>query len=100
MNALFDAIIGGSIRHRQLVLLAALGLLVLGIWSAQGARLDALPNFTPPLVVVQAEAPGLGSSEVERLVTTPLEQGLLGIPDVTRLRSSSSAGLAVVELTF
>lgn len=100
MNALFDAIIRGSIKNRHLVLLGAVALVVIGIWWARSARLDALPNFTPPLVVVQAEAPGLGSSAVERLVTTPLEQGLLGIPGVTRVRSTSSPGLAVVRMTF
>lgn len=100
MSALFDAIIRGSIKNRHLVLLGALALVVVGVWSARDAHLDALPNFTPPIVVVQAEAPGLGSSAVERLVTTPLEQVLLGIPDVTRVRSTSSPGLAVIQLTF
>lgn len=100
MSALFDAIIRGSIKNRHLVLLGALALVVVGVWSARSARLDALPNFTPPIVTVQAEAPGLGSSAVERLVTTPLEQVLLGIPDVTRVRSTSSPGLSVVQMTF
>src|SRR5690348_1144092 len=71
-----------------------------GLWSMRSARLDALPSFTPPMVSVQAEAPGLGTSAVEQLVTTPLEQGLLGIPDVTRVRSTSSPGLAVIQLMF
>lgn len=100
MNALLDAIIGGAIKSRQVVVLAALALLLAGIWFSRDARLDALPDFTPPIVVVQAEAPGLGSSAVEQLVTTPLEQALLGIPDVARMRSTSSPGLSVAALTF
>jgi len=100
VSALFDAIIRGSIKNRHLVLLGALAVVVLGIWSARSARLDALPNFTPPIVIVQAEAPGLGSSAVEQVVTTPLEQVLLGIPDVTRVRSTSSPGLSLVQMTF
>lgn len=100
MNTLFDAVIRASIKNRQLVLLAAIALIVLGTWSARSARLDALPNFTPPIVIVQAEAPGLGSTAVERHVTTPLEQALLGIPDVSRVRSTSSPGLSVVQMTF
>ncbi len=100
MSALFDAIIRASINNRLVVLLGAMALMVFGVWSSRSARFDALPNFTPPIVIVQAEAPGLGSSSVERLVTTPLEQALLGIPDVTRVRSTSSPGLAVVQLTF
>lgn len=100
MNALFDAIIAGSIRNRHVVLFAALALIAAGVWSARNARFDALPDFTPPTVAVQTEAPGLGSSAVEQLVSTPLEQALLGIPDVIRVRSTSSAGLSVVALTF
>jgi len=100
VNVLFDAIIRGSIKNRHLVLLGALALIVVGIWAVRGAHLDALPNFTPPMVSVQAEAPGLGSTAVERLVTTPLEQVLLGIPDVSRVRSTSSPGLSVIQLTF
>ncbi len=100
MNALFDAVIRGSIRHRVLVLFAAAALVVGGVLAAGNARLDALPDFTPPLVTVQAEAQGLDASAVERLVTTPLEQALLGIPDVARLHSTSSPGLAVLQLTF
>ena len=100
MNSLFNAIIRGSIKNRWLVLLGALLLLAVGVWSARTAHLDALPDFAPPYVVVQAEARGLGSSEVERLVTTPLEQSLLAVPHVTHLRSTTAPGLAVIDLTF
>ncbi len=100
MSALFDAIIRGSIKNRYLVLLAALALVAIGAWAARSGHLDALPDFTPPMVVVQAEAPGLGSADTEQLVTTPLEQALLGIPGVTNERSTSSPGLSVIDLTF
>lgn len=100
MNRLFDAIIQGSINKRWFVLLGALVLLVAGAWSARGAHFDALPSFAPPIVVVQAEARGLGSTDVERLVTTPLEQTLLSVPDVRNVRSTSAPGLSVVKMTF
>jgi len=64
VNALFDALIRGSIRHRHLVLLGAIALVIVGTWSARSARFDALPSFAPPMVVVQSEAPGLGTSAV------------------------------------
>jgi len=100
MNALFDAVILASIRNRYLVIAAAVAMLGVAAWSARDAHLDALPDFTPPMVVVQAEAPGLGSTTVERMVTTPLEQALLGIPHMARLRSTSSPGLSVLQLVF
>lgn len=100
MNSLFDALIRGSIKNRHLVLLAAAVPVALGAYWIRGVHRDALPNFTPPMVVVQAEAPGLGSSAVEERVTSPLEQSLLGIPHATQVRSSSSPGLSVLNITF
>ena len=100
MNALFDALIRGSIRNRHLVLVGAVALVGVELWLVRGAQVDALPSFTPPMVTVQAEAPGMGSTDVERLVTAPLEQALLGTPGATLVRSTSSPGLSVIELTF
>ena len=95
-----DDVIRWSIVHRLLVLLAAGLLAALGLWAASRARLDALPDFTPPQVVVQTEAPGLGTGDVEQQVTTPLERALLGTPRAERVRSLSSPGLSVITLTF
>ena len=38
------------------------------------------PEFAPPLVEIQTEAPGLSTEEVESLVTVPLENALNGTP--------------------
>src|SRR4051812_29346633 len=99
MNVL-DTLIGWSIRHRVVVLLAALLLTALGIEKSRHARTDVLPDFTPPYVVVQTEAPGLTTVDVEDIVTRPLERVLLGMPDVTHVRSVSSPGVSVVTLLF
>jgi CzcA family heavy metal efflux pump len=100
MNVLLDALIRASIRRRHLVITIAIVLAAIGIALGFSARLDALPSFTPPMVVVQAEAPGMASTFVEERVTTPLEQALLGTPDVVQVRSTSSPGLSVIEMTF
>ena len=100
MGGFFDGLIAWSIRNRHVVLLAAVALVVVGIWSASRASLDVLPDFTPPRVVVQTEAPGMTSVDVEELVTRPLEQALLGTAHTTSVRSTSSPGLSVVTLMF
>ena len=64
------------------------------------AKLDVFPEFVPPQVVVQTEAPGLAADEVEPLVTLPIEQALLGIPGLDVLRSQSIQGLSVSTLIF
>lgn len=100
MGAWLDGVIAWSIERRGLVLLCAAALTVFGIASARDASLDALPDFTPPQVVVQIEAPGMSTANVEALVTRPVERALLGTPQTTRVRSMSGPGLCVVTLSF
>ena len=65
-----------SLRHAVVILvLAALGALA----AAQSARtipLDVFPEFAPPLVEIQTEAPGLSTPEVESLVSVPIESAI------------------------
>ena len=100
MGSFFDGLIGWSIHNRVIVLLGAAALVFGGIWAASHASLDVLPDFTPPRVVVQTEATGMGPLDVEQIVTRPLEQVLLGTPQATSVRSASSPGLSVVTLMF
>src|SRR5262245_22560333 len=100
MASPLDALIGWAIRHRAIVLVVAAALLVAGIVTTLRAPLDALPDFTPPRVVIQTEAPGMGTSDVEERVTWPLERVLLGTPATTSIRSTSIAGLSVITMTF
>lgn len=100
MGRFFDGLIAWSIHNRVVVLLGAAALAVGGLWSASHASLDVLPDFTPPMVVVQTEATGMATLDVEQLVTRPLEQALLGTPQTASVRSTSSPGLSVVTLMF
>ena len=100
MGHFLDGLIGWSIDNRAVVLLGAVALVVGGLWATSRASLDALPDFTPPRVVVQTEATGMGTTDVEQLVTEPLERVLLGPPESTSVRSTSSPGLSVIVLMF
>src|SRR5712691_10972622 len=100
MGAFFDGLISWSIHNRVVVLLGAAALVAAGVWSAIHASLDVLPDFTPPFVVVQTEATGMATLDVEQLVTRQLEQVLLGTPQTTAVRSTSTPGLSVVSLFF
>jgi len=91
-------VVSTSIRLR-VVLVAVCGLLLAGGYqSIRRAPLDVFPEFAPPIVEVQTEAPGLSSEQVESLVTMPLENALTGIPRVTTVRSKSVLGLSQVVL--
>lgn len=81
-------------------MLAAVLLAALGFEQARHAGTDVLPDFTPPFVTVQTEAPGLTTTDVEEVVTRPLERVLLGLPGVDTVRSQSAQGVSVVTLVF
>ncbi|HWM68259.1 MAG TPA: efflux RND transporter permease subunit [Steroidobacteraceae bacterium] len=89
-----------SLRFRSVIL--TLGLLVAGYGAfiAQQTKLDVFPEFAPPRIVIQTEAPGLSAEEVEALVTRPIEYGLNGTPDLESQYSQSIQGLSVVTVVF
>lgn len=88
------------LHGRVLVVFLSAVLLAAGLTAGQDAPIDAFPEFAPPFVEVQTEAPGLSSLDVELLVTTPLENVLAGVPFVKTVRSKSVMGLSAVVLLF
>src|SRR5436305_696224 len=97
---MLNAIVQWSLTNRAVVVVLAVLLLLAGAYAAGNAKLDVFPEFVPPQVVVQTEAPGLSANEVEPLVTLPIEQALNGIPGLDVLRSQSIQGLSVCTLIF
>lgn len=89
-----------SLRFRVPVIVLALCLLVVGVQTARVTPLDVFPEFAPPLVEIQTEAPGLSTDEVESLITVPLENALNGTAWLKTLRSKSVQGLSSVVLLF
>ncbi len=97
---MLSALVRFAIARRGVVLVAAFTLVAYGIYTLTNTGLDIFPEFSPQLVVVQTEAPGLTSEQVEVLVTQPLEGVLGGLLGLDHLRSESIAGLSIVTLVF
>ncbi len=94
-------IVGSSLAARRLILALAAGALILGFTQLPNMTVDVLPEFTPPTVEVQTEALGLSATEVEQLITVPLEQDLLnGVAWLDTIRSQSINGLSSIQLVF
>lgn len=89
-----------ALRFRILVIAAATALIVIGVRTADDIPLDVFPEFAPPRVEIQTEAPGLSTEEVDSLVTVPIETSLNGIPFLDHVRSKSVLGLSSVQLYF
>ncbi len=97
---MLNHIVHFSLKFRGVVVALACLLIGYGLYVAAHAKLDVLPNFMPPQVQVQAEAPGLSPEQVEALVTRPLENTINGLGNMDSLRSESISGLSVITAVF
>ncbi len=94
------AIVRASLRNPRIVTALTLLIAALGLAALLAARFDVFPDFAPPHVLVQTEAPGLDATQVEALVTRPLEGLLAGTENVKTVRSTSSQGLSAIQVVF
>jgi CzcA family heavy metal efflux pump len=94
------AIVRASLGHPRIVTALACLIALLGLAALAVARFDVFPDFAPPHVLVQTEAPGLDATQVEALVTRPLEDLLAGTENVKTVRSTSSQGLSAMQVVF
>jgi CzcA family heavy metal efflux pump len=94
------AIVRFSIQYRGVIVGLAALVMAYGVYRLSRAGLDIFPEFSPKLVIIQTEAPGLPAEQVEVLVTQPIEQALAGIIGLSYIRSESIQGLSIVTVIF
>jgi CzcA family heavy metal efflux pump len=97
---MLNAIVRFSIRFRGIAVSLACALLVYGVFSLSHVPYDVFPEFAPPEVSIQTEAPGLSPEQVEVLVTQPIENAINGVSGIESLRSRSIQGLSVITVVF
>lgn len=89
-----------SLKHRFVVVLAWLGIAILGVASFQRLPLDAFPDTTPTQVQIHTAAPALSPLEIERQITARIEQSIGGLPGLAEVRSVSRFGSPQVTALF
>ncbi len=89
-----------SLANRAIVLGFSLIVLVLGLQTGMRLPVEVLPDLTKPTVIILTEASGLAPEEVETRVTQPIENALMGVSGLTRLRSNSDVALSLVYAEF
>jgi cation efflux system protein involved in nickel and cobalt tolerance len=97
---MLNAILKWSIIQRWIIVLFAIVVTIWGSYNLTQMPLDVFPDFAPPQVEIQTEAPGLAPEEVESLITLPIESAVNGTPGVETVRSSSAVGISVVKVIF
>ena len=97
---MFTWLLNFSLKNRLIVILVGVIVMCYGAFSLQQMPVDVFPDLNKPTVTVMTEAGGMASEEVEQLITFPLETVMNGLPGVESIRSTSSAGLSFIYITF
>ncbi len=97
---MLERVITWSLRHRLIVVVVWLGVLVAGLIAFRRLPIDAFPDTTPVQVQINTVAPALSPLEIERQITAPVEQAISGLPGLDEVRSLSRFGLSQVTVTF
>ncbi|MSV28889.1 MAG: efflux RND transporter permease subunit [Bryobacterales bacterium] len=97
---MIDRLIRWSLEYRAAVVTMSLAFLAYGVFVASEMPLDVLPDLTAPTVTILVEGKGMVPTEMESLVTFPIESALNGAAGVRRVRSATAVGVAVIWVEF
>jgi CzcA family heavy metal efflux pump len=97
---MLNAWIRWSLNNRPLVLALAAGFLAWGGYVMTRLPVDVLPDLTAPTVTVIIENPGMAPTDMEYLVTFPVEAAMNGASGVRRVRSATAVGVAIIWVEF
>jgi cobalt-zinc-cadmium resistance protein CzcA len=97
---MIDRIITFALQQRFLIMVFTILLIGVGVYSAKKLPIDAFPDVTNIQVQIITKAGGMAPTEVERLISFPIEVTMTGLPKVTEVRSLSKIGLSVVTVVF
>jgi len=74
--------------------------IVAGTFAYQSLPKEGEPEISAPVAIVVTLYPGASPSEIESLVTNPIEEALSDLKDVDEMRSNSAEGVSVVVIDF
>jgi heavy metal efflux system protein len=97
---MLHAIIGFAIKNKLIVGLFVIALMGYGSYQFTKLPIDAVPDITDNQVQVITIAPSFGATDIERLVTFPIEQANNNISGLKEIRSFSRFGLSLVTIVF
>ncbi|MFA6060710.1 MAG: efflux RND transporter permease subunit, partial [Taibaiella sp.] len=97
---MLNHIIAFSVRNKLIIGLFVIALIGYGSYQFTKLPIDAVPDITNNQVQVITIAPSFGATDIERLVTYPIEQANSNISGLKEIRSFSRFGLSLVTIVF
>lgn len=95
-----ENIISYSIKNKFLILFSIIILTVGSFWAVKNTSLDALPDLSPPQVIVQVKWAGQSPKTIEEQVSYPLISNLMSLPNIETVRAMSSFANALIYIIF
>ena len=97
---MIEKLIAFSVKNRFLVLMSSLFIVLGSIWSIKNTPLDALPDLSPPQVIVQVTWKGQSPEIIEDQGTYPLVSQFLAISNIETVRGFSVYENALIYIIF
>ncbi len=95
-----ENIISYSVKNKFLILFTIIILTVASFWAVKNTSLDALPDLSPPQVIVQVKWAGQSPKTIEEQVSYPLISNLMSLPNIDTVRAMSSFQNALIYIIF
>ncbi len=89
-----------SIQHKVATILASILICVFGLMFMSQLQMALLPDMEMPMAVVACYYTGASPSDIEELVTRPLEGAIMSVPGVDEISSTSSDGVSQIQITY
>lgn len=88
------------IRHKVTTLLAVIMIAIFGAVFTTRLQMALLPDMEAPMAMVACYYNGATPSDMEELVTRPLESAIVSVPGVEGVSSTSSDGVTQIQVTY
>jgi len=89
-----------ALKRQPTILTLLIIIVIAGAYSYLTLPRESFPDITIPYVFVTTTYEGVSPSDMEELVTIPIERKLKGIADVEEIRSTSAEDISTVAVKF
>jgi HAE1 family hydrophobic/amphiphilic exporter-1 len=89
-----------SIDHPVTIFMFTVAAIIFGVISYSKLNLNLLPKITYPTLTIKTEYPGTAPSEIENIISKPIEETCGVVDNVVRISSVSRAELSEVTVEF
>ena len=97
---MIERIIEWSVKNKIIVLSFLLILVGASFWALKNTPLDAIPDLSPPQVIIYTKWPGQSPSVIEDQITYPIVSTLLSAPNIETVRGVSSFETSRIYVIF